>query len=176
MEELNFGSQEWSGYNRLSQCYLEQLKKFKANNIPVDYAGLEMNSWIYDPPSEKIMINFMEQVKGLGYQFSSAEANAVTSSDKYPTDPGRPKTITKIDDPLAAQAQVYHDVLEAYLTVGSRAFGISGVDDGNEWFASVGDPEAHSMIYDANFAPKPAYFVIQDLLTNFVAITPTPTP
>jgi len=169
MEDLNFGSREWPTYTRLSQCYLGQLKKFKNNKIPVDYAGLEMNSWIFDPPSEKIMIDFMNQVKGLGYQFASAEANAVLSPDKYPAWPGRPKTISKVDDPLTAQSQIYHDLLETYLTVGSRAFGISGVDDGNEWYAWAGDPEAHSMIFDANFTPKPAYFALQDLLTNFPA-------
>jgi endo-1,4-beta-xylanase len=161
--KLSFGEDGILKYDdaRLRPKFLEFLQHFRDAGIPVDRVKIENNMWIYLPPDRAEMVSVLRQIQGMGYEISSAETTVVTE-DVWPTWTGRPQQAT-VTSKLAAQAAIYQDVAEAYLEVGAP-FGTGGFSDAYSWYNAIGHPNADALLFDANFAPKPAYFAVRDVL------------
>jgi endo-1,4-beta-xylanase len=144
------------------------LQHFRDAGIPVDRVKIENNMWIYVPPDKAEMITILRQIQGMGYEISSAETTVVTE-DVWPTWVGRPR-LTTVTDKVAAQTAIYRDVAEAYLEVGAP-FGTGGFSDAYSWYNMIGHPNAAALLFDANMAPKPAYFAVRDDLKKRAGLT-----
>ena len=145
-----------------TERFMEFLRHFKSAGVPVDKAVLENNLWIYAPPSKASMIASLQSIIALGYGIGAAETT-VSVSDQYPTWAARPRSVASVADPLRAQADIYRDLLEAYLEVGAE-FGIWAPADPYSWFNTTGHPDTKALLLDDNFQPKPAYFAVRDVL------------
>ena len=138
------------------------LEHFRAAGVPVDKVVLENNLWIYAPPSKDSMVAALQQIQSLGYAIGAAETTvAISAQDAIWAQ--RPRTVTSVADPLQAQADLYHDLLEAYLEVGAE-FGVWSPTDRYSWLAATGHPDAKDLLLDTNLQPKPAYFTVRDVL------------
>jgi endo-1,4-beta-xylanase len=149
--------------------FMEFLRHFKAAGVPVDKAVLENNLWIYAPPSKASMVASLRSIMALGYGIGAAETT-VSISDQYHPWAGRPRSVASVADPLQAQADLYRDLLEAYLEVGGE-FGIWSPADPYSWLKAIGRPDTKALLLDDDFQPKPAYFVVRDVLKKRAGLT-----
>lgn len=122
------------------------------------------------------------KIGGIGFQMhQNVENNGLTQAylenlfNKYQA-LGLKVLITELDiglrsqdgnnsQALAAQAKFYERVLQACLNVPAcEVFGMWGFTDKHSWIPSVLPGRDHALIYDKNYAPKPAYFSLLNLL------------
>jgi endo-1,4-beta-xylanase len=138
------------------------LEHFKSAGVPVDKAVLEDNLWIYAPPSKGSMVATLQGIISLGFGVGAAETT-VSISAQDPIWAGRPRSVASVADPTQAQADLYRDLVEAYLEVGAE-FGVWAPTDRYSWLAATGHPDAKDLLLDVNLQPKPAYFAVRDVL------------
>jgi len=143
-------------------AFFRLIDNLKQNQVPIDGVSFENNFWVYTPPNAEKMLDTIKKVQSMGYKVGHAQTTVVIS-DKFPIEPGRPRTVNVIDDKLLAQAKTYKDTFDVYTQTGS-GFGYFGVFDGDSWYKDLGvsDIDAAPLILDENFNPKPAYFAILD--------------
>lgn len=146
---------------QVTQGFLNLLRRLKQDNIPVDTAVIENNIWAYTPPNKDTMIQILKEIKNMGYKIGPSETT-VSVSDHDPLYQDRQKLVT-ITNKDQAQAKIYRDLLEAYLTVGNQ-FGLGGFSDAVSWLTAIGHPEAEAMIFDKDYQPKSAYWALLEVL------------
>jgi endo-1,4-beta-xylanase len=146
------------------RAFFELIDNLKQNQVPINGVSFENNFWVYAPPNAEKMLDTILKVQSMGYKVGHAQTTVVLS-DKFPIEPGRPRTVNAIDDKLLAQAKIYKDTFDVYSQTGS-GFGYFGVFDGDSWYKDLGvsDIDAAPLILDENFNPKPAYFAILDVM------------
>jgi len=146
------------------RAFFKLMDNLKQNQVPIDGVSFENNFWVYAPPNAEKMLDTIKKLQNMGYKVGHAQTTVVLS-DKFPIEPGRPRTVKTIDDKLLAQAKIYKDTFDVYAQTGS-AFGYYGVYDSDSWFKVFGlsDIDAAPLILDENFTPKPAYYAILDVL------------
>lgn len=76
------------------------------------------------------------------------------------------------------QAQIYKAIYETGLQSGVRNFSMFGENDGLSFYNGLGRINANATIFDRDFKPKPAYYALYNLLSQYVAqksiVTATP--
>lgn len=150
-----------------SDLYLTYLKKIQDLGVEIGWVDLENNFWVYDPPDPAKMDRVLGHIKNLGIHTITSEMT-VTVASRFPYWQSRPKTVANVKDPLAVQASIYAETLDAYMRHSSGAFGLGGVWDAIGWNKSDGYPDPRAEIYDTAGNPKPAdYALRRQLLARF---------
>lgn len=119
--------------------------------VPVDAVGLQFRVSAAAPPDPAAMQANFQRFGDLGLDVYVTELD-VSLVGVDGTE----------DERLAKQAQVYVDVLDACLAVPAcKSWTVFGFSDKYAW-DELGD--ATPLLFDAQYAPKPAYFAVQDAL------------
>jgi endo-1,4-beta-xylanase len=148
----------------LLNAYMDLLRQWKTENVPISGVDIENNFWTLDPPNKSHMLQVMRAIKDLGYEISLPEVT-VSVSDIFPSWENRPKVLSSVSDPFRAQAQIYRDTIDTYLDVGA-SFGLGDIGDFGSWHKDVGHPEAKAMVLDDDMQPKPAYYALTKAMSN----------
>ena len=100
----------------------------------------------------------------MGFEIASAEANVGTYKDEgfYVA----LKTNNPVPNPFDLQAEVFANLVSAYLEVGAD-FALGGLTDATVWTAAK-HPETKAAVFDENKKPKPAYFAMRDVIKSKV--------
>lgn len=128
------------------------LKRFRETGVPVDGVGLQLHCRIDRPPSREALEANFHRLKALGLIVQVTELDVATMSDP------RPET-----ERLAAQAQVYADVVAAARAAGIDAVVTWGFTDRFQQGALVkrlklpADTPTPMWLFDEAYAPKPAF-------------------
>jgi len=132
------------------------------SDAKVDGIISENNFWIFAPPDMGYISQKIDEFNTLGYEIGGAETMIITGDDMI-NDPRRPR-LTQVSDRNLAQAELYQDLLNLYLSKGIRNFGFGGIDDYNAWTNDVGLPDADPLLFDDDFHAKPSYYAILQVL------------
>lgn len=147
-------------FKKTSNKTFDMLKHYKQAGVPITKFGVENNLWIYRAPTRDQMVAALRRIQDLGFKIASAEANIGTDKREgfYP----ELTTQNPVADPSAVQANVYADLVSAYIEVGGD-FALGGLTDTTNWVAAI-NPESKGTIFDGNKKPKAAYFAIRDVI------------
>jgi endo-1,4-beta-xylanase len=126
-------------------------------DVPIDGVGLQLHA-LGDWPDPADVAATIERFHDLGLAVQITEMDVAFPRGAVP------------DDPLAAQAEYYRDVVEVCLETGVDALLTCGVHDEGSWLRFVGDfPERFTgdpLLFDDWFQPKPAYHAVQEALAT----------
>jgi len=142
----------------------EMLQHYKDANVPISKFGIENNLWIYAAPTRDQMVATLRKIQNMGFEIASAEANVGTYKDEgfY----AALKTNNPAPNPFDLQAEVFANLVSAYLEVGAD-FALGGLTDATVWTAAK-HPETKAAVFDENKKPKPAYFAMRDVIKSKV--------
>jgi len=136
-----------------------------SRGIPIDGVGMQMHIHLWDAPSYEEIRSNIARLTALGIEVHITEMD-VALGTTYPDLP----TAAQLDQ----QKQIYEYVLKACLDVpGCNAFTVWGVSDGDSWLNGFLGDYQHPLLFDRNYAKKPAYFGVSNMLGS---ILPTNTP
>ncbi|QFZ17802.1 endo-1,4-beta-xylanase [Saccharothrix syringae] len=156
--KLYYNDYNIDGIGAKSDAVYEMVKSFKRQGIPIDGVGLQAHLILGQVPStvEQNIRRFAE----LGVDVAITELDIRM---RTPRDAAKD----------AQQAQDYRAVVNACLAV-TRCVGITVWDfsDGYSWIPSVFPGEGAALIYDENFAKKPAYWAVYEALGGTVTTDP----
>ena len=162
LNDVNNQSSQDTGSSGVVAKMYATVKQLKSQGVPIDVVGMQMH--LLQPfetsvPSQKAdVIATMQKFASLGVRIY------ITEFDVYMVRlPGTQA------EKLNIETKIYQDMIEACLE--------SGVCDSfSTWGIYAMDPNAASLMFDANFDPKPAYFAVRDALLKDFTIVSTPTP
>jgi endo-1,4-beta-xylanase len=142
--ELCYNDYNIDGINPKSTAVYNMVKDFKRRGVPIDCVGMQGHLILGQVPSD-IRQN-MERFAKLGVNVYVTELDI-----RMPT-PAAPEK-------LAAQAADYRTVVSACTAV-RRCKGVTvwGVTDKYSWVPDFFPGEGAALIFDENYAKKPAYF------------------
>lgn len=141
---------------------LDLLDSMKRNDVPADGFSFENNLWIYAPPKWDEVNDVLGRIRGMGYTIGHSQTTVVLS-DVWPIYPTRARTVWEVPDKLTAQAEIYSNLLEAYLEVDGD-FGVYGVTDADSWYQELGADDADPLLFDRDCQPKPCYEALLQVL------------
>ncbi len=160
-----FSSDEWA--EPQTSAIVNHIADLRNRGIPVDNVGFEMH--VFDatqaPTKARLLDDFGRLgALGVGVEITEMDVNVYqvpgTLADKY-----------------AAQAQIYADALSALLESGvGRSFTTWDFVDSQSWLlrpdivAQFG-PARAPLLFDDDYAPKPAYFAVLDVLKQKVGVS-----
>jgi endo-1,4-beta-xylanase len=128
-----------------------------AAGAPIDGVGLQVHRPTVNGPDRATFERQLRDFTDLGL------AVAITELD-IPIPPGE-------DAALVAQAEAYRTIVEACLAVaGCEEITVWGVTDANTWLDNLGifATPTRPLLFDDDFAAKPAYVAVRDALAAFV--------
>ena len=108
--------------------------------------GFQMHVDGSSPPSVDAMIKNMKRFTDLGIKISITELDVDMTNVK-----GTPEQKQK------TQAQVYKNIIKAYLAAGGNDISIFGVSDKVSWYEFTGKPEANATLFNDDFEEKRSY-------------------
>ncbi|MCM0678057.1 endo-1,4-beta-xylanase [Micromonospora phytophila] len=154
---LNDYSVEWVGAK--SDALYNLVKSFKATGVPIDCVGLQGHFVLGQVPGD-LQAN-LQRFADLGVDVRITELDV-----RVPV----PADATK----LAQQASDYRRVWQACLAV-TRCRGVTtwGLTDRYSWIPEFFAGQGAALMFDENYAPKPAYQAVAEALGG--APTPSPT-
>ncbi|EEP75128.1 beta-1,4-xylanase [Micromonospora sp. ATCC 39149] len=146
------------GINAKSTAIYNLVRDFKARGVPIDCVGFQAHLIIGQVPGD--MQANLQRFADLGVDVRVTELDIRMST---------PANATK----LATQAADYKKVVNICLAV-ARCGGVTvwGITDKYSWIPGVFPGEGAALIWDENYAPKPAYQAVADALGS----GPTPVP
>ena len=124
--------------------------------VPINGVGLQMHVSVDGyPPPQDVLAN-MKRLAALGLEVQITEMDVKIQDD--------PRLVQVR---LAAEAQIYRDMLSACLAVEQcTAFVMWGFTDRHSWIpGATGHPDA-PLIFDAAYRPKPAFFALLNVLSQ----------
>jgi len=147
------------------EAFLALVGDLLAAGAPIDGVGLQVHRPSVDGPDRVTFEQQLRDFTDLGL------AVAITELD-IPIPPGD-------DGALLAQAQAYRTIVEACLAVtGCEEITVWGVTDANTWLDGLGifPAPTRPLLFDDDFAAKPAYVAVRDALAAFVVARDAPPP
>jgi endo-1,4-beta-xylanase len=151
------------GINAKSTAMYNLVRQLRADGVPVDCVGFQGHLAIqYGFPSQ--VRENMERFAALGVQVRVTELDVRIQT---------PRDSTKD----ATQATYYRNVVTACLAVPACAgITIWGFTDKYSWVPDVFSGEGAALLWDANYATKPAYTAVHDALDDGSTPGPDSTP
>ncbi|MFG2102846.1 endo-1,4-beta-xylanase [Micromonospora echinaurantiaca] len=151
------------GVNAKSTAIYNLVRDFKARGVPIDCVGFQAHLIVGQVPGD--LQSNLQRFADLGVDVRITELDI-----RMPTPPSAAN--------LATQAADYRKVVTACLAV-TRCAGVTtwGITDRYSWIPDVFPGQGAALIWDENYAPKPAYQAVAEALGGGVTPTPTtPTP
>jgi len=125
---------------------------------PIHGIGMQMHLRLENPPDPLEVTMNMQRLADLGLMIHITELD-VSLQDASGT----------LDEKLAAQAQVYGDMARACLSTPScNAFYTWGLTDRYSWIPDLTGREDHTLLFDENWQPKPAYQAVVEALQEAI--------
>lgn len=152
-------------FRQVKQRFFDMLDYFKQKGTPIDKIADEANYWIFDPPTESDIRNFIRSVKDSGYKVGASEMTIVQSDINPWRD--RPKTVKSIADKEKAQAEIALRHFRAYLEEGAEC-GIFSGSDADSWWIHEGYLDSLPEMTDVNFNQKKSFSTVRDFLQTKV--------
>ena len=119
--------------------------------VPVHGVGLQMHLRASRPPSRGAIVDNVARLVDLGLAVRISEMDV------------RIRRIRR-NDPLAIQRRVYHDAIAACAGLpGFAGVTFWGVSDAHSWIHGEFGEDA-PLLFDRDYAPKPAYFGVREAL------------
>ncbi|HSD29022.1 MAG TPA: endo-1,4-beta-xylanase [Vicinamibacteria bacterium] len=136
---------------RKSDAVYALVRRLLDAGVPVHGVGLQMHVQATRPPKPAAITASVARLLGLGLEVRITEMDV------------RVRRIRRTD-PLALQRRVYHDAIAACAGLSGFA-GVTfwGVSDRHSWVHSEFGEDA-PLLFDRDYAPKPAYFGVRDAL------------
>jgi endo-1,4-beta-xylanase len=142
------------GLGRKSDAVLALLRGLLDDGVPIHGVGLQMHIDAASSPAPADVAANVERLSALGLHVRISEMDV------------RVRRI-RVQDRLAAQQTVYHDILAACrgkTELGGVSFW--GVTDAHSWIdARFGEDDP--LLFDGAYERKPAYFGVRDALSGF---------
>ncbi|MGB2572390.1 endo-1,4-beta-xylanase [Micromonospora citrea] len=147
------------GVNAKSTAIYNLVRDFKARGVPIDCVGFQAHLIVGQVPGD-LQAN-LQRFADLGVDVRITELDI-----RMPTPP------TAVN--LATQAADYRKVVTACLAV-SRCAGVTtwGITDRYSWIPQVFPGQGAALIWDDNYAPKPAYQAVAEALGGGVTAPPS---
>jgi endo-1,4-beta-xylanase len=148
--------------NNKSTAIYNLVSDFKARGVPIDCVGFQAHLIIGQVPST--MQQNLQRFADLGVDVRVTELDIRMQT---------PSDATK----LAQQAADYKKVFQYCLAV-SRCQGVTvwGITDRYSWVPNTFPGQGAALIWDENYAKKPAYDAVTEALGGTVTPSPTATP
>jgi len=133
------------------QKVLEMVDDFQARGVPIDGIGFQMHVNLEAPSNEAMRAAFAEVVRrGLKVRISELDVSVNTK-----------ETMTVLDEQTAQLQRLrYAEIVRTYLDTVPQPLrgGISvwGITDGDSWIPGFWKRADWPLLFDADFAPKPA--------------------
>lgn len=159
-------------YQNIHNEYFKLLDDLIARNTPVDAGGMHNHFWAYDPPRPDVVKEVIQEFADREKKAHAIETD-VSLNPVFPLTPTRAKSVASLADPLEAQAKIFVDMLDAFVSRGN-IFGMFGITDAFSWYDELDKatgydgPGAH--IFDKAYQPKPAYTRMVDYLKSLPKI------
>ena len=148
------------GINDCSDGVYKLIKNLLKRGVPIHGVGLQMHLSLdpsqmtgVAPDSESVKEN-IKRFSDLGLEVHISEMDIQLQNSKG-----------SIEEKFERQAKLYEEILETALDFSSlKAIVFWGVSDQYSWIPPVTGKEDYPLLLDENYKPKPAYFVLADLL------------
>lgn len=140
----------------ISNLQYDYVKAAKQRGVPIDAIGMQMHIDATNAPSKEDVVKNMRRFGDLGVKVYVTEFD-VNMHDL--------KQTREKEDQL--QAKIYGDMLGACLEVGSKIcpnFGFLGLVDRQSWYHGIGIDDAHPLLFNDDYSPKPAFFEVRHQL------------
>jgi len=134
---------------------LKYVKILKAEKL-IDKVDIENNLWVYDPPDEQYMEQYLRLIQAEGVGLAAPEIT-VCPTKNYTALPR--KAYAVVDDPLRAHAELHRRAVDAYLKVGAYDIGLGDVGDATST-ANYLDPGSNMALFDAQWKPKMGWYEV----------------
>ena len=147
---------EWPGAKM--EKILALARDFRSRGIPIDGIGLQMHTETAGYPRRAQILSAMRRYAEVGLDIAVTEMDVATSA-----------TSGTREQKLAAQAAAYGDAALACAEVAAcQSFTTWGVGDRYTWIGSSEMP----LLFDATFAPKPAYAAVRGAFVRPEQLSP----
>jgi len=142
------------GMNQKSNAIYDLVKNLTDEGVPINGVGLQMHVSLENSPDPQEVAENMARLSALGLDIHITELDVRIAT---------PVT----EDKLAAQAQVYRELLEVCLNASNcKAFVMWGFTDRYSWVPSQFRGYDSALIFDSSYHAKPAYFALWRCLFN----------
>jgi endo-1,4-beta-xylanase len=122
-------------------------------DVPIHGVGFQMHVEVGGAPSLTLVKRNMARLGALGLEVQITEMDVRLQDTEAQT--------------LARQAEIYGDTLQLCLDEPScTAFVMWGFADGHSWIPSSFEGWGDALIFDDEYAPKPAYGALYDILAE----------
>lgn len=154
---LFFNEHNSEGLNAKSEAVYAYLQELLRRGVPVDGVGLEMHYGVgWGPKADALAYN-IRRLGELGLQVHLTE---VDFRIKLPGE-GQPADAAA----LAKQAERYRGAMQACLSAPNcTAFVLWGLTDAHSWIPYFYPDWGAALIFDEDYAPKPAYHALLEAL------------
>jgi endo-1,4-beta-xylanase len=144
------------GLGQKSDAIYNLVKGMIQRGVPINGVGLEMHVSLDAYPHPEDVLANIKRLAALGLEVQITEMDVKIQDDARP-----------MQARLDAEAQIYHDMLNACLTVKQcTAFVMWGFTDRYSWIPdATGHPDA-PLIFDSAYRPKPAFFALVNVLNQ----------
>ena len=139
------------GVGRKSNAVYALVRRLLDRGVPVHGVGLQMHLRAARPPKPGAVAANVRRLRDLGLEVRISEMDV------------RIRWIRRTD-PLALQRRVYHDAIAACAGMpGFTGVTFWGVSDAHSWIHGEFGQDA-PLLFDRDYAPKPAYFGVREAL------------
>ncbi|MBM3126177.1 MAG: endo-1,4-beta-xylanase [Chloroflexi bacterium] len=154
---LFYNDYEAEGLGAKADAVFALVKSLRERNVPINGVGLQLHVTLNEHPSAEELSANIERLSKLGLIVHITEMDVRLH---------QPATADELD----AQAQIFKDVFETCLSEKAcQAFIMWGFTDKYSWIKDVypGFGDAH--ILDNTYKPKPAYYVLKEVLLGKIS-------
>lgn len=151
-EKLALNEQFFCYKDQRAMNFINLLKEYKAEGIPIDVIGLQHHI-MFNEPKYDDMRWFLDEITKLGYHFELTEVDV------------RQAVFKKAEDKSLAQAQCYYSIAKLCMEYDEfDGITIWGLDDGYNWYDAMSPFDKGYMgtnaplLFDSNFCKKPCYY------------------
>lgn len=142
------------GLGKKSDAVYKLAQTLKQRGVPIDGVGLQSHLSVTTTLKPSDVVTNMQRLAALGLEIHITEFDVrmpVPASEKN----------------LQTQAQVYHDMMRACLSVSNcKAFLMWGFTDKYSWIPATYPGNGAALIFDDGYKPKPAFNGLLDALKN----------
>jgi len=146
------------GVNEKSDAIYALVKGMLARGVPIHGVGLQMHVSLRNAPDADSVRRNVARYGELGLEVQITEMDVAVN----PPEETRP-----MPERLAAQARVFADTLRALVdSDAGTALIMWGLSDKYSWLPRFLKRDEWGLIFDAEFAPKPAYHALHEALSR----------
>src|SRR5205085_4219232 len=144
------------GPGQKSDAIYRLLKGLLQRGVPINGVGLQMHVSIDAYPNPQDVLANMKRLAALGLEMQITEMDVEIQNDNRP-----------MEQRLAAQAQIYREMLSACLSATNcTAFVMWGFTDRYSWIPLFTGHADAPLIFDGSYRPKPAYEALVRVLNE----------